>query len=211
MGGSAGDYEGLALNQQDSISASFRTLAMQTDQTAPRPLGNMLKQKNIVIPIDTFSFSTFQIPSNCSVFWDIPISDPQKMCLHLWLHRSRPVVVLSCSLASEFFEPQVLGEKAAGHLEMWRWSNFQIFPMHHKSWVIHLFNKSLLNLDWIVDAFYQWLFGLFGGIQTFHDISWWPNGPTVWSLGEKKLTSNLARGHHSLGERCRKPVFRVRM
>ena len=77
MGGSAGDYEGLALNQQDSISASFRTLAMQTDQTAPRPLGNMLKQKNIVIPIDTFSFSTFQIPSNCSVFWDIPISDPQ--------------------------------------------------------------------------------------------------------------------------------------
>ena len=65
MGGSAGDYEGLALNQQDSISASFRTLAMQTDQTAPRPLGNMLKQKNIVIPIDTFSFSTFQTPKKC--------------------------------------------------------------------------------------------------------------------------------------------------
>lgn len=40
MGGSAGDYEGLALNQRDSIfsiSASFRTLAMQADQTAPRP------------------------------------------------------------------------------------------------------------------------------------------------------------------------------
>jgi hypothetical protein len=37
MGGSAGDYEGPALNQRDSISASFRTLAMQTDQTAPRP------------------------------------------------------------------------------------------------------------------------------------------------------------------------------
>ena len=77
-------------------------------------------KKKIVIPIDTFSVSTFQIPSNYGVFWDIPISDPKKMCLHLWLHKSRPVVALSCSLASEFFEPQVLGEKAAGHLEMWR-------------------------------------------------------------------------------------------